>query len=145
MSISLKVEHLQRYRQIARLFFKYGRKDLLNQSGLDSLELEEEGSAPSVISAPAKAETGADVEVRDHAHRREIVERLVHGLERNGGHVTHHFGPDDLGRWVPTGRRDQRLEDALPLRRDLETLRSKLLDELAGRLHGRNPSRAPRN
>ena len=78
-----------------------------------------------------------------HAHRREIVERLVHGLQRDGRHLTHHFGPDGLGRRMPTGRRRQRLEDALPLGRDLEALRSKVLDELAGRLHGRHPSPGP--
>ena len=89
--------------------------------------------------------TRADVEVHDHAHRREIVQRLIDGLERDCRHVTHHFGPDGLGGGMPTGGRGQRLEDALPLRRDLETLRPKVLDELVGRLHGANPSRATRN
>ena len=33
MSISLKPEHLKRYRDIAWLFMKYGRSDLANESG----------------------------------------------------------------------------------------------------------------
>ena len=38
MGISLKPKHLSRYRDIARLFFKYGRGDLLKSSGLDDFE-----------------------------------------------------------------------------------------------------------
>jgi len=34
MAISLKPQHLSRYRQIAWLFAKYGRSDLVKQSGL---------------------------------------------------------------------------------------------------------------
>jgi ubiquinone biosynthesis protein len=42
MAISLKPQHLNRYRQIAWLFVKYGRSDLVKQSGLDeTLEAEE--------------------------------------------------------------------------------------------------------
>ena len=35
MAISLKPQHLNRYRQIAWLFIKYGRSDLVKKSGLD--------------------------------------------------------------------------------------------------------------
>ena len=35
MGISLKPQHLNRYRQIAWLFMKYGRSDLMHESGLD--------------------------------------------------------------------------------------------------------------
>ena len=35
MALSLKPQHLSRYRDIARLFFKYGRGDLLHGSGID--------------------------------------------------------------------------------------------------------------
>ena len=35
MAISLKPQHLNRYRQIAWLFIKYGRSDLVKESGLE--------------------------------------------------------------------------------------------------------------
>ncbi|MEY2479996.1 MAG: hypothetical protein QOI04_923 [Verrucomicrobiota bacterium] len=42
MAISLKPQHLNRYRQIAWLFVKYGRSDLVKQSGLEeTLEAEQ--------------------------------------------------------------------------------------------------------
>src|SRR5215210_261259 len=42
MGISLKPQHLNRYRQIAWLFAKYGRSDLVKESGLDeTLEAEQ--------------------------------------------------------------------------------------------------------
>jgi predicted unusual protein kinase regulating ubiquinone biosynthesis (AarF/ABC1/UbiB family) len=42
MGISLKPQHLKRYRQIAWLFVKYGRSDLVKQTGLDeTLEAEQ--------------------------------------------------------------------------------------------------------
>ena len=42
MAISLKPQHLNRYRQIAWLFVKYGRSDLVKQSGLEeALEAEQ--------------------------------------------------------------------------------------------------------
>jgi predicted unusual protein kinase regulating ubiquinone biosynthesis (AarF/ABC1/UbiB family) len=40
MALSLKPQHLTRYRDIARLFFKYGRGDLLEHSGIDAVDLE---------------------------------------------------------------------------------------------------------
>lgn len=41
MAISLKPQHLNRYRQIAWLFMKYGRSDLVKESGLEeTLEAE---------------------------------------------------------------------------------------------------------
>ena len=39
MALSLKPQHLARYRDIARLFFRYGRGDLMQGSGLDDSEL----------------------------------------------------------------------------------------------------------
>ncbi len=43
MTISLKPEHLKRYKDIAYLFMKYGRSDLVRQTGLDAaLETEEQ-------------------------------------------------------------------------------------------------------
>jgi predicted unusual protein kinase regulating ubiquinone biosynthesis (AarF/ABC1/UbiB family) len=42
MAISLKPQHLNRYRQIAWLFIKYGRSDLVKETGLDeTLEAEQ--------------------------------------------------------------------------------------------------------
>ena len=35
MGISLKGEHVKRYRDIARLLFKYGRRDLVKSEGLE--------------------------------------------------------------------------------------------------------------
>jgi predicted unusual protein kinase regulating ubiquinone biosynthesis (AarF/ABC1/UbiB family) len=48
MGLSLKPQHLSRYRDIAKLFFKYGRGDLLASSGLDDFELpaHEDGPPP---------------------------------------------------------------------------------------------------
>src|SRR5215213_1294565 len=43
MAISLKPQHLNRYRQIAWLLAKYGRSDLVKQAGLDAtLEAEQQ-------------------------------------------------------------------------------------------------------
>jgi ubiquinone biosynthesis protein len=44
MALSLKTEHLKRYKDIAQLFVKYGRSDLLKSAGLEA-ELEGEGAA----------------------------------------------------------------------------------------------------
>jgi hypothetical protein len=35
MAISLKAQHLNRYRQIAWLLIKYGRSDLVKETGLE--------------------------------------------------------------------------------------------------------------
>ena len=35
MGISLKPQHLKRYQQIAWLFVKYGRADLVKETGLE--------------------------------------------------------------------------------------------------------------
>ncbi|HEU0131506.1 MAG TPA: AarF/UbiB family protein [Mycobacteriales bacterium] len=51
MGISLKPQHLKRYKDIAVLLARYGRSDLVSQVGLDEVD-----------SAPASAETVADAE-----------------------------------------------------------------------------------
>jgi len=56
MALSLRPQHLGRYRDVARLLVKYGRSDLVSQVGLDDLT-EKEGDEPPV---PAKAEELAD-------------------------------------------------------------------------------------
>lgn len=48
MGISLKPEHLKRYKDIALLFIKYGYSDLVKESGLDSVLPEEERNAHEV-------------------------------------------------------------------------------------------------
>jgi ubiquinone biosynthesis protein len=61
MGISLRPEHLKRYRDIARLFLKYGRSDLVKTSGLEEALLEEEhpGESPA---RTAPDELAADLE-----------------------------------------------------------------------------------
>ncbi|MDQ6764849.1 MAG: AarF/ABC1/UbiB kinase family protein [Verrucomicrobiota bacterium] len=57
MGISLKPEHLNRYRQIAWLFIKYGRSDLVKASGLDETLEAEQRATPQ---EKAKASELAD-------------------------------------------------------------------------------------
>ena len=59
MALSLRPQHLSRYRDVARLLVKYGRSDLVRQAGLDELAgaANGNGSEPAV---PAKAEELAD-------------------------------------------------------------------------------------
>ena len=54
MGISLKTEHLKRYKDIAWLFMKYGRSDLVKQVGLDETLKDEDGAI--VETGTAKAE-----------------------------------------------------------------------------------------
>jgi hypothetical protein len=60
MGISLKPQHLNRYRQIAWLLAKYGRSDLVKQTGLEST-LEAERPMPPKEAAKAD-ELAADLE-----------------------------------------------------------------------------------
>ncbi len=46
MAISLKPQHLNRYRQIAWLFIKYGRSDLVKETGLEETLAAEERITP---------------------------------------------------------------------------------------------------
>ncbi len=61
MGISLKPEHLKRYRDIAWLFMKYGRSDLVKQSGLEEA-LDEESSVATEAAAPEAEELASDLE-----------------------------------------------------------------------------------
>jgi predicted unusual protein kinase regulating ubiquinone biosynthesis (AarF/ABC1/UbiB family) len=54
MGISLKTEHLKRYKDIAWLFMKYGRSDLVKQAGLDETLKDDDG--PIAETGTAKAE-----------------------------------------------------------------------------------------
>ncbi|HJR07451.1 MAG TPA: AarF/UbiB family protein [Pyrinomonadaceae bacterium] len=63
MVISLKPEYLKRYKDIAVLFMKYGRSDLVKTSGL-SLALDDESPVATATSAtvPEAGELAADLE-----------------------------------------------------------------------------------
>jgi ubiquinone biosynthesis protein len=62
MGISLKPEHLARYRDIARLLWKYGRSDLVRRAGLDhELELEP-GPGPADGTTPDAEALAAELE-----------------------------------------------------------------------------------
>lgn len=60
MGISLKPEHLKRYRDIAWLFMKYGRSDLVKQAGLEDALSDE--SVVAEAAAPEAAELSKDLE-----------------------------------------------------------------------------------
>ena len=58
--VSLKTEHLKRYKDVAMLLAKYGRSDLVKQSGLEeSLELDESAYEAAV---PKAEELATDLE-----------------------------------------------------------------------------------
>lgn len=54
MGISLKPEHLKRYKDITWLFMKYGRSDLVKQVGLDETLKDEDGPIAEVGQAKAE-------------------------------------------------------------------------------------------
>jgi len=57
MSISLKPQHLKRYQQIAWLFVKYGRSDLVKETGLEeTLTAEQRASRGEAAKADDLAE-----------------------------------------------------------------------------------------
>ncbi|HEX8846054.1 MAG TPA: AarF/UbiB family protein [Pyrinomonadaceae bacterium] len=60
MGISLKPEHLKRYRDIAWLFMKYGRSDLVKQAGLEDVLSDE--TLETETAAPEAAELSKDLE-----------------------------------------------------------------------------------
>lgn len=61
MGISLKPEHLKRYKDIARLFMKYGHGDIVRDSGLDAALLEDD-KVPSDGAEPKATELADDLE-----------------------------------------------------------------------------------
>ena len=60
MGLSLKSQHLKRYKDVALLLIKYGRRDLVNVAGLDPA-LDEESSPVAAVD-PAAAELADDLE-----------------------------------------------------------------------------------
>lgn len=57
MGISLKPEHLKRYKDIARLLIKYGHSDLVKNTGLDAALLEEKDVEEALADPKAQALT----------------------------------------------------------------------------------------
>ena len=74
---------------------------------------------------------GAEVDRLDLAHGGQVVERLVDGTERDGGHLTAYRLVDRFGGRM-RGRAVEHAEDRLALRGDLEPLRPEDLGELLG-------------
>lgn len=62
MAISLKPEHLKRYKDITWLFMKYGRSDLVKQAGLEDALGEEGSSAATQTAVPEAEELASDLE-----------------------------------------------------------------------------------
>ncbi len=56
MGISLKPEHLKRYKDIAWLFMKYGRSDLVKEAGLEAALTHEDEDGPAAELVTPKAE-----------------------------------------------------------------------------------------
>jgi predicted unusual protein kinase regulating ubiquinone biosynthesis (AarF/ABC1/UbiB family) len=59
MGISLKPQHLKRYKDIALLLWKYGRSDLVKNAGLDDV-LKEEATSLAEVESPPEAKALAD-------------------------------------------------------------------------------------
>ena len=55
MGISLKGEHLKRYKDIAALFMKYGRSDLVKKAGLEDV------AAPEAVATPDEKDLGTQL------------------------------------------------------------------------------------
>ena len=62
MGISLRPEHLKRYKDIAWLFMKYGRSDLVKQAGLEEAMTVDESNAFAITAAPEAEELASDLE-----------------------------------------------------------------------------------
>jgi ubiquinone biosynthesis protein len=62
MSVSLKPAHLKRYKDVAMLFLKYGRGDVVREAGLDEDIAVGTGSRNAVAVTPKAEELAADLE-----------------------------------------------------------------------------------
>ena len=79
MALSLKPRHLARYRDIARLFFRYGHGDLLKNSGIEDVE----SVSPSATDAGAATATnGAAAPVSEEV--KDKAEAFADDLEKLG-------------------------------------------------------------
>lgn len=61
MGISINPEHLKRYKDIARLLIRYGRRDLVRYAGLDEVTVDDEPRAPAAAESDP-TELAADLE-----------------------------------------------------------------------------------
>jgi ubiquinone biosynthesis protein len=61
VGISVNPEHLKRYKDIARLLIRYGRRDLVSYAGLDEISADDEPRTPTAT-ASDPAELAADLE-----------------------------------------------------------------------------------
>ncbi|HEX8453487.1 MAG TPA: AarF/UbiB family protein [Longimicrobium sp.] len=61
MGISLNPKHLKLYAELAKLFIKYGRSDIVNTAGLDAV-VEEPTAAETAAAAPEAEALAADLE-----------------------------------------------------------------------------------
>jgi ubiquinone biosynthesis protein len=82
MALSLKPAHLARYRDIASLFLKYGRGDLIEHSGFDDVDPESPAAAPAEAAAAEKAGDAAAPGSREEQKQR--GEALADDLEKLG-------------------------------------------------------------
>src|SRR5688572_26538128 len=80
MALSLNPSHLARYRDIARLFFRYGRGDLLKNSGIEDVE-SASPSATTASTGPAPT-NGAAAAATDEARTK--AEEFAEDLEKLG-------------------------------------------------------------
>jgi len=83
MPIALKKEHLERYRQIARLFYRYGRGDVLRGSELEDLRSDEPDPAAKASSSSTSV----------HMVPGEMLRRQSEPADHNG-HGAHGPHPD---------------------------------------------------
>ena len=58
MGISLRPEHMKRYKDLAVLLVRYGRSDLVSQAGLDEIA----GDAPETTADGKPEQLAADLE-----------------------------------------------------------------------------------
>jgi ubiquinone biosynthesis protein len=86
MALSLKPQHLSRYKDIARLFFKYGRGDLLRNSGLDDPAPEVSADLPTNGASPGDApgDSGDSLSPAEHERARKKADELAEDLEALG-------------------------------------------------------------
>jgi predicted unusual protein kinase regulating ubiquinone biosynthesis (AarF/ABC1/UbiB family) len=62
MGLSLKPEHLKRYRDVARLLMRYGRSDAVRQAGADDVPLDDDLDPAATGSREEAARLAADLE-----------------------------------------------------------------------------------
>ena len=62
MGISLKPEHLKRYKDIATLLIEYGRSDLIKDTGLDAALLDDQVDGHHAVKAGVADELAKDLE-----------------------------------------------------------------------------------